>query len=281
MPGAAPSSAATSGPQATDRFARADERCEDGCRQSESPDELVVPLTRLDADEPGRRRVRALRELRPRELEGDEVGHEQEGIGQVEASVAFCCQLVERVERQELQPVAPVQLRERHDRVHGIDPARVAVVAVVERLAEHAVAPEQRVVDGPRVDADARGVGLGAERLTEPREHVAVEPGEVPVQARRESHRAVREARDRSELERARTAAVDAAEHHPAARRPEVDGGDRARSRVGHRRKAAATPASTGMCRPVVWLSSGPVSTNTAFATCSGSTSRLRMVRWA
>ena len=47
------------------------------------------------------------------------------------------------------------------------------------------------------------------------------------------------------------------------------------------RRNAAATPASTGMCRPVVWVSSPPVSANTALATCSGSTSRLRRVRWA
>ena len=45
--------------------------------------------------------------------------------------------------------------------------------------------------------------------------------------------------------------------------------------------KPAATPASTGTCSPVVWVSSPPVSANTAFATCSGSTSRLRMVRWA
>ncbi len=47
------------------------------------------------------------------------------------------------------------------------------------------------------------------------------------------------------------------------------------------RRKAAATPASTGMCRPVVWDSSPPVSASTAAATCSGSTSRLSRVRWA
>ncbi len=48
-----------------------------------------------------------------------------------------------------------------------------------------------------------------------------------------------------------------------------------------HRRNAAATPASTGMCRPVVWVSSGPQRTKTALAMWSGSTSRLRIVRWA
>ncbi len=227
MPGARAELGGDTGPQAADRLARAHERCEDGCRQPEPPDQLVVPLARLDADESGRRCVRALRELRTRELIGDEVGHEQQRIGQVEASaLAFGCELVERVEGQELQPVAAVQLRERDGRVHGLDTSGVPVVAVVEGLAEHAVAPEQRVVDGPRVDADARGGRLGAERLPEPREHAAVQAREVPVQPRRESHRAVRKARDRSELERAGAAAVDAAEHHPAARRPEVDGGD-------------------------------------------------------
>mgnify|MGYP006172232621 CR=1 FL=1 len=43
----------------------------------------------------------------------------------------------------------------------------------------------------------------------------------------------------------------------------------------------AATPASTGMCRPVVWLSWSVQRTKTALAMLSGSTSRLRIVRWA
>ena len=44
--------------------------------------------------------------------------------------------LVERVERQELQAVAAVELLERHRRVHRLDAARGALVAVVERLGE-------------------------------------------------------------------------------------------------------------------------------------------------
>ena len=60
---------------------------------------------------------------------------------------------------------------------------------------------------------------------------------------------------------------ADPADHHPAARRAEVDGRDEP---AGHRRKAAATPASTGMCSPVVWLRSPPVRAKTAAATCSG-----------
>jgi hypothetical protein len=50
---------------------------------------------------------------------------------------------------------------------------------------------------------------------------------------------------------------------------------------VDQRRKAAATPASTGMWRPVVCDRSPPTSANTAAATCSGRTSFLSSVRWA
>ena len=80
-------------------------------------------------------------------------------------------------------------------------------------------------------------------------------------------------------------------EHHPARGRAEVDRGDGERSlRVpggralqggAHRRNAAATPASTGTWRPVVWERSPAVSANTALATFSGSTSRFSRVRWA
>ena len=75
-----------------------------------------------------------------------------------------------------------------------------------------------------------------------------------------------------------RVVGPDPADHHPAARRAEIDGRDEP---GGHRRKAAATPASTGMCSPVVWLRSPPVSAKTAAATCSGTTSRLSSVRCA
>ena len=71
-------------------------------------------------------------------------------------------------------------------------------------------------------------------------------------------------------------AGADGAGHHPAPGGAEVDRGD-----GGHRKNAAATPASTGMCSPVVRDSSPAVSTNTAAATCSGRTSRLSSVRCA
>ena len=87
--------------------------------------------------------------------------------------------------------------------------------------------------------------------------------------------RLVREAVDLGQLE---LVGADPPDHHPAARRAEIDGRDEP---AGHRRKAAATPASTGMCSPVVWLRSPPVRAKTAAATCSGRTSRLSSVRCA
>ena len=47
-------------------------------------------------------------------------------------------------------------------------------------------------------------------------------------------------------------ATAEVGEHHPSARGTEVDGGELPRGRAAHRRNAAATPASTGTCSPVV-----------------------------
>ena len=87
--------------------------------------------------------------------------------------------------------------------------------------------------------------------------------------------RLVREPMDLLERE---ATVLDPADDDPAARRAEVD---RDEDAVGHRRKAAATPASTGMWSPVVCARSPPTSANTAAATCSGRTSFLSRVRWA
>ena len=61
--------------------------------------------------------------------------------------------------------------------------------------------------------------------------------------------------------------------------RADVDG--RYPSHGGYRIKAAATPESTGIIRPVVRENSSETIAATAAAMCSGSTSRLRMVRCA
>jgi hypothetical protein len=85
-------------------------------------------------------------------------------------------------------------------------------------------------------------------------------------------------ARDSAQIEAPRPHVAD---HDTAAGGAEVDGGDGDGGHGDYRRKAAATPASTGMCRPVVWVRSGPTSAYTALATWSGRTSRFSSVRWA
>ncbi len=74
---------------------------------------------------------------------------------------------------------------------------------------------------------------------------------------------------------------VDGPGDDPTARGAEVDGGEDPCGHSSQRRNAAATPASTGTCRPVVWLNASDVIATTALATCSGSTSRFSSVRWA
>ena len=138
---------------------------------------------------------------------------------------------------------------------------------------------EQAVVDGPGVDADARQPGTAAGR-GEAGEDLAVQAGDVPAQVSVEADRPVREPVDLVEVERVLADPADARPARWTRRgRPRRRRGRARRAR--HRRNAAATPASTGMCSPVVWRSSPAVSAKTALATCSGSTSRLSRVRWA
>ncbi len=146
----------------------------------------------------------------------------------------------------------------------------VVAVAVAGCRAASPLPVEQPVVDRPRVDADA-----------------VQRPGARPPRAGRSSTARWRPRTSQCSAPSARTPAVGEAVHlapgaasagrpgrriDAAAGRAEVDGRDRTgRAARAHRRKAAATPESTGMCRPVVWVRSGPLSTKTASATFSGS----------
>ena len=126
-------------------------------------------------------------------------------------------------------------------------------IGLAEQLA---VRVEQPVVDAPRVDADRLDLRIPAGERREAGEHLA-RTGRVRFQRRWPSTVGGRvgEAMHDVELDRV---AVDDAGDHPAARRAEVD---RCEDACGHRqrRNAAATPASTGTSRPVVWLNSSDV----------------------
>ena len=143
-------------------------------------------------------------------------------------------------------------------------------VPVGDRLGEQrAVGVQQAVVHRPGVDAEAGDLRVALAQLLQADQDLLVESSQVPAQMAVGFLGAVGKTVHDVELDTvvgpatrhhptAGCADVDRAEHHLS---PEPVEGVRSR-RASHRRKAAATPASTGMCRPVVWDSSPPVSAN-------------------
>ena len=153
------------------------------------------------------------------------------------------------------------------------DPGR-AGVAVGDGLGQQsAVGVEQPVVDAPGVNAD----GFGVTESLQTGQHLAMETRQVPAKVPVLFGHPIGKAVNLPDVD---AVAVDEAGDDASARGAEVDRGE---DPWGHRqrKKAAATPASTGTNNPVVWLNSSEVSAATAAATCSGSTSRLSKVRWA
>lgn len=254
-PGARPDGRRDRGGEGAQRLAGGDGLGEQPAGEAEAVDEDVVPAARAVGVQAGGRRVGLLGARHAGEPEGDEVGDQEHRVGEPEQVGVVGRELVEGVERQELQSVAGVEELAVGARVRGPHAPRGALVAIVVGVAEQPSAAEQPVVDGPRVDPDARDARLRAHRLSEPARRGPVQREHVPVQAVARGDRLVAEAGDGRGLERVRR---DAADDDPAARRAEVDRRDGCRA---HRRKAAATPESTGMWRPVVRDSSGPVRT--------------------
>ena len=274
------------GEHGADDRPRLAQRRQDRPRQPEVAHQVARPVTGGEVVERGGRGVGALHPDGAGQPVGQQVREQQQVLGGLQRGGPLRRhQLVERGERQVLQPGRRVEPR----RVDGRgDLGRHTVgagVAVGVGIAQQGpVTVEQAVVDGPGVDADAvqrSGLGDPADAA----QHLAVDAEHVPEQAVAHAHTAVGEAVHLLQVQRA---GADRAGHDPAAGRAQVDRGDaqrRARrpgaTSPGHRRKAAATPASTGTCRPVVCVISGPQSTKTALAMWEGSTSRLRIVRWA
>ncbi len=265
--------------------------------QVQGGQELRGPLPRDGVEEPGGGGVGGLGAAPARQQEPDEVRDEQR-LQPVQFGLRG--ELVDRVERQELQPRGGVEAGRVEFLVDPGDGGTAAVIAVAEgRRDEFAGGVDQAVVHGPGVDPDA-GDALTAGRGRrgggrEPGEDLGEQGVEVPAEAAVELFDAVGEAVHRLQFGPLPTGtARDPAEDDPARGGADVDSdkdtaGEQAAAgwcgirwwRRAHRRKAAATPASTGMWSPVVWESSLPVSTAAALATFSGSTSRLSRVRWA
>ena len=244
-------------------------------RQAQGSDQLRRPATGAGVEQARGGGDRLLGGLPPREPVAEQVRGQQEAVRVLQVGLGR--QLVDGVDRDDLQAVDGVEPGRLDLLVHLLDRRLAARVAVGVRVAaQPTVRVEQAVVHAPRVDRETgQHVGL-AHGSSQAGEDVLVQPQHVPVDAVGQPDRAVAEPVDLGQLE---GVGSDAAEHDPAAGRPEVDRGE---GEIGvHRRNAAATPESTGMCSPVVWDRSPPVRANTASATCSGRTSLPSRVRLA
>ena len=92
------------------------------------------------------------------------------------------------------------------------------------RIAEQrSVLIEEAVVDRPRVEPDADQIVGRPGRFTQAGEDLAIESEDVPMEAVGKANGVVREAVHLGELQLVRR---DPSDHHPAARRAEVDGRD-------------------------------------------------------
>ncbi|GMA91465.1 hypothetical protein GCM10025869_19940 [Homoserinibacter gongjuensis] len=155
-----PRSAQRTRQQAAEHRSGIDEAAGEVRGNVEALHERGIPLARAHLDEARRGGVGALGDLASREPEGEQIGDEQEGVGPLErARKPVGGELEEGVERQVLQAVARIELGCRHALVHDVDGREVAVVAVRVRLAQHPSIAQQRVIDGPRVDADRDETG--------------------------------------------------------------------------------------------------------------------------
>ncbi len=264
------------GPQQSRRVTGPAQRREQAEVDPQPVRHFARPVPGAGVDELGGGGVGQLRALLAGQPVRQQVRDEQQPPGRRELGrVPGGDELVQGVEGRVLQPGRRVQLPGGQRGPHLLGDALGAGVPVVHGVAEQGpVRVQQAVVDGPAVHAHR----VHRPGRPQPVQHTGVQREDVPAQPLGRADGPVREAVRLGQLQ---PVGADAADHDAPAGRAEVDRRVRPGVPGPHRRNAAATPASTGTCRPVVWVRSPPVSANTAFATCSGSTSRLSSVRWA
>ncbi len=225
-------------------------------------------------------------DLAPGQPVADQVGDQQRGVGERRAG-----------RRARRRPAGYIVLNGRNCKplrayrscpcdqrgVHGVDAASrsgrrgsgTAARAVSRRAAARSRRPRSRPRRRP--GRRRRATGLAPD----PSQTLREQPGQVPVHrgaaAVPQIHRIVGEA---VHLRASRSGAGPTS---ASMTRPLVAPRSTAANlrRSTHRRKAAATPASTGTCSPVVCEKSDVHSANAALAMFSGSTSRLSRVRCA
>ncbi len=259
-----------------------DQRREQRRRDPQPVTQLTRPRARDGVVETRRRRVRPLRALHPGHQVAQKIGQQQHPLGLGPEHIRrFGEQLVDGVERLVLQAGDPVVRGTPDDRTGRLEHALGARIAVAGRVGQESSAGiEQAVIDSPRIDSHRRRTVL-EHRDPDTGTDLTPQRREIPPPDTVDLVGRVGEPRHFGEVEPIRG---DAPDHDTPGRRPEVDrsGGDlRVCPNEAHRRKAAATPESTGTCRPVVWDRSPDTSATTAAATCSGRTSCLSRVRCA
>ena len=132
-------------------------------------------------------------------------------------------------------------------------PLNPGVAMTVGRGDQVTLRIQQTEVDRPGIDADAvQAAGFGG--LAQAYQDFLVEPLDIPAQAPVTLDRPVRKPVDLDQRELAGADGPD--DTGPLVAPRSTAATLTSPTATAQRRKAAATPASTGMCSPVVWLRS-------------------------
>ena len=209
--------------EGADRLPWLDQRREQVGRKVERGEELGRPGAGPGVQQSGGRGVGDLGTPFAGQPEGQQVGQQQGLPGPPPPRPALLGgELVESVERQELQAADRVQLGRVHPGVHVVDDRLGPVVPIRDRLGQQpAVGAQQTVVDRPGVDAQADDVRVTLGQRGEPDQNLLVQAGQVPAKMPVRDGRPVGEAVHHLEVH---SPVGPPPGHHPATRRPDVDG---------------------------------------------------------
>jgi len=152
----------------------------------------------------------------------DEVGHHQQPIGGPEDARLLLLegeQLIERIELHELQAGRREDFLPRHRLLGDFDHAAGAGIAIADGIAEECVVGgEEREIDAPGIDADARhSRAMAVACDPQARHDLMPQPDEIPDQLAPHRHGEVFEAMNFFQFEKA---AIEGTRRQPGHRRP-------------------------------------------------------------
>ena len=163
--------------------------------QTRRPEDFSTPFVPAQCNQLGMRGVRIFCYGPPSQPMGDVFGEIEPARPWVKPSLSIGEELIERIDLDELDARRRVDLLARHTLEDGLHHAVVARVAVMIGILEQVAAlPDERVVDAPRVDAEA-GEPRAAAAVQHAR-HLEPEPEDVPLERAVRADRFVRKPRD-------------------------------------------------------------------------------------